>query len=252
MQFIEMNHIEKEFNGQVVLKDVSLKMDKGEVVAIIGPSGSGKSTFLRCLGQLETINRGTIIVDGDILAKTEGSGQAVYADKATAQKILLRMGMVFQSFNLFPHMTVLDNIMVAPKMVKGMKEEEILPIAEELLKKVGLWDKRYMYPGRLSGGQQQRVAIARALAMNPEVMLFDEPTSALDPELTGEVLRTIRQLADEKMTMIIVTHEMNFAKEVADRVIFMADGIIQEEGRPSDLFNNPKNPRTRAFLDNML
>ncbi len=252
MQFIEMNHIEKEFNSQVVLKDVSLKMDKGEVVAIIGPSGSGKSTFLRCLGQLETINRGTIIVDGDILAKTEGSGQAVYADKATAQKILLRMGMVFQSFNLFPHMTVLDNIMVAPKMVKGMKEEEILPIAEELLKKVGLWDKRDMYPGRLSGGQQQRVAIARALAMNPEVMLFDEPTSALDPELTGEVLRTIRQLADEKMTMIIVTHEMNFAKEVADRVIFMADGVIQEEGHPSDLFNNPKNPRTRAFLDNML
>ncbi len=252
MQFIEMNHIEKEFNGQVVLKDVSLKMDKGEVVAIIGPSGSGKSTFLRCLGQLETINRGTIIVDGDILAKTEGSGQAVYADKATAQKILLRMGMVFQSFNLFPHMTVLDNIMVAPKMVKGLKEEEILPIAEELLKKVGLWDKKDMYPGRLSGGQQQRVAIARALAMNPEVMLFDEPTSALDPELTGEVLRTIRQLADEKMTMIIVTHEMNFAKEVADRVIFMADGVIQEEGRPSDLFNNPKNPRTRAFLDNML
>ena len=252
MQFIEMNHIEKEFNSQVVLKDVSLKMDKGEVVAIIGPSGAGESTFLRCLGQLETINRGTIIVDGDILAKTEGSGQAVYADKATAQKILLRMGMVFQSFNLFPHMTVLDNIMVAPKMVKGMKEEEILPIAEELLKKVGLWDKRDMYPGRLSGGQQQRVAIARALAMNPEVMLFDEPTSALDPELTGEVLRTIRQLADEKMTMIIVTHEMNFAKEVADRVIFMADGVIQEEGHPSDLFNNPKNPRTRAFLDNML
>lgn len=252
MQFIEMNQIEKEFNGQVVLKDVSLKMDKGEVVAIIGPSGSGKSTFLRCLGQLETINRGTIIVDGDILAKTEGSGQAVYTDKATAQKILLRMGMVFQSFNLFPHMTVLDNIMVAPKMVKGMKEAEILPIAEELLKKVGLWDKKDMYPGRLSGGQQQRVAIARALAMNPEVMLFDEPTSALDPELTGEVLRTIRQLADEKMTMIIVTHEMNFAKEVADRVIFMADGVIQEEGRPSDLFNNPENPRTRAFLDNML
>lgn len=252
MQFIEMNQIEKEFNGQVVLKDVSLKMNKGEVVAIIGPSGSGKSTFLRCLGQLETINRGTIIVDGDILAKTEGGGQAVYADKATAQKILLRMGMVFQSFNLFPHMTVLDNIMVAPKMVKGMKETEILPIAEELLKKVGLWDKKDMYPGRLSGGQQQRVAIARALAMNPEVMLFDEPTSALDPELTGEVLRTIRQLADEKMTMIIVTHEMNFAKEVADRVIFMADGVIQEEGRPSDLFNNPENPRTRAFLDNML
>lgn len=252
MQFIEMNNIEKQFNGQVVLRDVSLTMDKGEVVAIIGPSGSGKSTFLRCLGQLETINRGTIIVDGDVLAKTEGEGQAQYADKATAQKILLRMGMVFQSFNLFPHMTVLENITVAPKMVKGMKMEEILPIAEGLLKKVGLWDKRHMYPGRLSGGQQQRVAIARALAMNPEVMLFDEPTSALDPELTGEVLRTIRQLADEKMTMIIVTHEMNFAKDVADRVIFMADGIIQEEGKPEDIFSHPKNPRTRAFLENML
>lgn len=252
MQFIEMNNIEKQFNGQVVLQDVSLTMDKGEVVAIIGPSGSGKSTFLRCLGQLETINRGTIIVDGDVLAKTEGEGQAQYADKATAQKILLRMGMVFQSFNLFPHMTVLENITVAPKMVKGMKMEEILPIAEGLLKKVGLWDKRHMYPGRLSGGQQQRVAIARALAMNPEVMLFDEPTSALDPELTGEVLRTIRQLADEKMTMIIVTHEMNFAKDVADRVIFMADGIIQEEGKPEDIFSHPKNPRTRAFLENML
>lgn len=252
MQFIEMNNIEKQFNGQVVLQDVSLTMDKGEVVAIIGPSGSGKSTFLRCLGQLETINRGTIIVDGDVLAKTEGEGQAQYADKATAQKILLRMGMVFQSFNLFPHMTVLENITVAPKMVKGMKMGEILPIAEGLLKKVGLWDKRHMYPGRLSGGQQQRVAIARALAMNPEVMLFDEPTSALDPELTGEVLRTIRQLADEKMTMIIVTHEMNFAKDVADRVIFMADGIIQEEGKPEDIFSHPKNPRTRAFLENML
>lgn len=252
MQFIEMNKIEKQFNGQVVLRDVSLTMDKGEVVAIIGPSGSGKSTFLRCLGQLETIDRGTIIVDGDVLAKTEGEGLAQYSDKATAQKILLRMGMVFQSFNLFPHMTVLENITVAPKMVKGMKTEEILPIAEELLKKVGLWEKRHMYPGRLSGGQQQRVAIARALAMNPEVMLFDEPTSALDPELTGEVLKTIRQLADEKMTMIIVTHEMNFAKDVADRIIFMADGVIQEEGKPEDIFSHPKNPRTRAFLENML
>ena len=252
MTFVNMERIEKRFNNQTVLRDVSLKMDRGEIVSIIGPSGSGKSTFLRCLGQLETIDGGSITVDGTVLASTDANGTVNYASQETQHDLLLRMGMVFQSFNLFPHMTVLDNIMIAPRMVKGMKDDEILPIAERLLNKVGLWEKRDMYPSRLSGGQQQRVAIARALAMNPEIMLFDEPTSALDPELTGEVLKTIKQLADDHMTMIIVTHEMNFAKEVADRVIFMADGVIQEEGRPSDLFNNPKNPRTRAFLDNML
>lgn len=252
MSFIEMKHIEKSFDGTPVLKDVSLAMEKGEVVAMIGPSGSGKSTFLRCLGQLEIIDGGSICVDGTYLAKSEGTAKAVYADKATQQQLLLRMGMVFQQFNLFPHMTVLDNILIAPKMVKGMKEADILPTAERLLKKVGLWDKRNVYPSRLSGGQKQRVAIARALAMNPDIMLFDEPTSALDPELTGEVLRTIKQLAEEHMTMIIVTHEMAFAREVADRVIFMADGIIQEEGTAEEVFGAPKSPRTKAFLDSML
>ena len=252
MSFIEMKHIEKSFDGTPVLKDVSLAMEKGEVVAMIGPSGSGKSTFLRCLGQLEIIDGGSICVDGTYLAKSEGTAKAVYADKATQQQLLLRMGMVFQQFNLFPHMTVLDNILIAPKMVKGMKEADILPTAERLLKKVGLWDKRDVYPSRLSGGQKQRVAIARALAMNPDIMLFDEPTSALDPELTGEVLRTIKQLAEEHMTMIIVTHEMAFAREVADRVIFMADGIIQEEGTAKEVFGAPKSPRTKAFLDSML
>ncbi|WP_288302021.1 amino acid ABC transporter ATP-binding protein [uncultured Veillonella sp.] len=252
MSFIEMKHIEKSFDGTPVLKDVSLEMEKGEVVAMIGPSGSGKSTFLRCLGQLEIIDGGSICVDGTYLAKSEGTAKAVYADKATQQQLLLRMGMVFQQFNLFPHMTVLDNILIAPKMVKGMKEADILPTAERLLKKVGLWDKRDVYPSRLSGGQKQRVAIARALAMNPDIMLFDEPTSALDPELTGEVLRTIKQLAEEHMTMIIVTHEMAFAREVADRVIFMADGIIQEEGTAEEVFGAPKSPRTKAFLDSML
>ena len=251
MTFVNMERIEKRFNNQTVLRDVSLKMNKGEIVSIIGPSGSGKSTFLRCLGQLETIDGGSITVDGTVLASTE-NGAVKYASSQTQHELLLRMGMVFQSFNLFPHMTVIDNIMIAPRMVKGMKDDEILPIAEQLLNKVGLWEKRDMYPSRLSGGQQQRVAIARALAMNPEIMLFDEPTSALDPELTGEVLKTIKQLADDHMTMIIVTHEMNFAREVSDRVIFMADGVIQEEGTPEQIFNNPQNDRTKTFLDNML
>ena len=252
MTFVNMERIEKRFNNQTVLRDVSLKMDRGEIVSIIGPSGSGKSTFLRCLGQLETIDGGSITVDGTVLASTDANGTVNYASQETQHDLLLRMGMVFQSFNLFPHMTVLDNIMIAPRMVKGMKDDEILPIAERLLNKVGLWEKRDMYPSRLSGGQQQRVAIARALAMNPEIMLFDEPTSALDPELTGEVLKTIKQLADDHMTMIIVTHEMNFAREVSDRVIFMADGVIQEEGTPEHIFNNPQNDRTKAFLENML
>lgn len=252
MSFIEMKEIEKSFDGLPVLKKVSLSMDKGEVVAIIGPSGSGKSTFLRCLGQLEVIDRGTIVVDGTPLVQTEGDGNAVYTDKKTQQALLLKMGMVFQQFNLFPHMTVWDNILIAPQMVKGMKAADIAPTAEALLKKVGLWEKKDVYPSKLSGGQKQRVAIARALAMNPSIMLFDEPTSALDPELTGEVLRTIQQLAEEHMTMIIVTHEMAFARQVADRIIFMADGIIQEEGKPEDVFTNPKSPRTKAFLDSRL
>ncbi len=252
MTFIHMEHIEKYFGDTLVLKDVSLQMNKGEIVSIIGPSGSGKSTFLRCLGQLEIINGGSITVDGDVLASTNSDGKVVYADSKKAHDILLRMGMVFQSFNLFPHMTVLENIMVAPRMVKGMKDEDILPIANRLLEKVGLSEKKEVYPAQLSGGQKQRVAIARALAMNPDILLFDEPTSALDPELTVEVLKTIKQLAEDHMTMIIVTHEMNFARDVSDRVIFMADGIIQEEGAPEEIFVNPISPRTRAFLESML
>ena len=253
MAFIDMLHIEKSFGSVAVLQDVSLSMERGEVVSIIGPSGSGKSTFLRCLGQLETIQKGTIRVDGATLVDAPANtGAAVYIGKEEQQQILLKMGMVFQSFNLFPHMTVLENIMVAPCMVKGMKEADILPIAQSLLEKVGLWDKRDVYPSTLSGGQKQRVAIARALAMKPEIMLFDEPTSALDPEFTSEVLRTIKELAEEDMTMIIVTHEMAFAREVADRVIFMAEGKIQEEGTPEQVFVNPQNPRTQAFLNSML
>lgn len=253
MAFIDMLHIEKSFGSVAVLQDVSLSMERGEVVSIIGPSGSGKSTFLRCLGQLETIQKGAIRVDGATLVDTPvNTGAAVYVEKEEQQQILLKMGMVFQSFNLFPHMTVLENIMVAPRMVKAMKDADILPIAESLLEKVGLWDKRDVYPSTLSGGQKQRVAIARALAMKPEIMLFDEPTSALDPEFTSEVLRTIKELAEEDMTMIIVTHEMAFAREVADRVIFMADGKIQEEGTPEQVFGNPQNPRTQAFLNSML
>lgn len=253
MAFIDMLHIEKSYSSVAVLQDVSLSMERGEVVSIIGPSGSGKSTFLRCLGQLETIQKGTITVDGATLVDTPANtGSAVYVGKEEQQQILLKMGMVFQSFNLFPHMTVLENIMVAPRMVKGMKDVDILPIARSLLEKVGLWDKRDVYPSTLSGGQKQRVAIARALAMKPEIMLFDEPTSALDPEFTSEVLRTIKELAEEDMTMIIVTHEMAFAREVADRVIFMADGKIQEEGTPEQVFGNPQNPRTQVFLNSML
>ena len=253
MAFIDMLHIEKNYGSVAVLQDVSLSMERGEVVSIIGPSGSGKSTFLRCLGQLETIQKGTIIVDGATLVDTSANvGEAVYVGKEEQQRILLKMGMVFQSFNLFPHMTVLENIMVAPRMVKGMKDADILPMAQSLLEKVGLWDKRDVYPSTLSGGQKQRVAIARALAMKPEIMLFDEPTSALDPEFTSEVLRTIKELAEEDMTMIIVTHEMAFARAVADRVIFMADGKIQEEGTPEEVFGNPQNPRTQAFLNSML
>ena len=253
MAFIDMLHIEKSYSSVAVLQDVSLSMERGEVVSIIGPSGSGKSTFLRCLGQLETIQKGTITVDGATLVDTPANtGSAVYVGKEEQQQILLKMGMVFQSFNLFPHMTVLENIMVAPRMIKGMKDVDILPIARSLLEKVGLWDKRDVYPSTLSGGQKQRVAIARALAMKPEIMLFDEPTSALDPEFTSEVLRTIKELAAEDMTMIIVTHEMAFAREVANRVIFMADGKIQEEGTPEQVFGNPQNPRTQAFLNSML
>ncbi len=252
MAFIEMKDIVKEYGSSVVLHGVSLSMEKGQVVSIIGPSGAGKSTFLRCLNHLEIIQKGSICVDGQYLARMNAEGNSVYAPEKEMRKICLNMGMVFQSFNLFPHMTVLENIMAAPVYVKGMTREEILPVAQQLLEKVGLWNKRDFYPGNLSGGQKQRVAIARALAMNPEIMLFDEPTSALDPELTGEVLKTIKQLADEDMTMIIVTHEMAFARSVSDKVLFMVDGRIEEEGTSEQIFDHPQNERTKTFLQHIL
>lgn len=252
MAFIEMKDIVKTYGPSVVLHGVSLSMEKGQVVSIIGPSGAGKSTFLRCLNHLEIIQKGSICINGQYLARMDAEGNSVYAPEKEMRKICLNMGMVFQSFNLFPHMTVLENIMAAPVYVKGMTREEILPVAQRLLEKVGLWNKRDFYPGNLSGGQKQRVAIARALAMNPEIMLFDEPTSALDPELTGEVLKTIKQLADEDMTMIIVTHEMAFARSVSDKVLFMVDGRIEEEGTSEQIFDHPKNERTKTFLQHIL
>ena len=251
MSFIEMKDIVKVYGKLTILHKVNMSLEKGEVISIIGPSGAGKSTLLRCLNHLETIQGGSILVDGDYLAE-EKNGEVIYANEVKSKEILGKMGMVFQSFNLFPHMTVLDNIMAAPIYVKGMKKEEVLPIAENLLDKVGLLNKKNMYPGSLSGGQKQRVAIARALAMNPEIMLFDEPTSALDPELTGEVLKTIQQLADENMTMVIVTHEMAFAKSVSDRILFMVDGKVEEEGTSKQVFEHPKSERTKAFLKSIL
>ena len=252
MSFIEMDHIRKSFGSLEVLKDVTLHVETGEVISIIGPSGSGKSTFLRCLCQLETINSGSIVVDGQTMVSTpEGSSRAVYAPAADVRTICRRMGMCFQHFNLFPHMTVLDNILEAPRIVKKMKTEEIMPKAEELLKKVGLWDKRDAYPSRLSGGQQQRVAIARALAVKPKMMLFDEPTSALDPELRHEVLKVMQDLAEEGMTMVIVTHEIGFAEKVASRLIFIDKGRIAEDGNPQELVNNPPSPRLREFLQHV-
>ena len=252
MAFIEMKDIVKTYGSSVVLHGVSLSMEKGQVVSIIGPSGAGKSTFLRCLNHLEIIQKGSICINGQYLARMDAEGNSIYAPEKEMRKICLDMGMVFQSFNLFPHMTVLENIMAAPVYVKGMTREEILPVAQRLLEKVGLWNKRDFYPGNLSGGQKQRVAIARALAMNPEIMLFDEPTSALDPELTGEVLKTIKQLADEDMTMIIVTHEMAFARSVSDKVLFMVNGRIEEEGTSEQIFDHPKNERTKTFLQHIL
>ena len=253
MSFIEMDHIRKSFGSLEVLKDVTLHVETGEVISIIGPSGSGKSTFLRCLCQLETINSGSIVVDGQTMVSTpEGSSRAVYAPAADVRTICRRMGMCFQHFNLFPHMTVLDNILEAPRIVKKMKTEEIMPKAEELLKKVGLWDKRDAYPSRLSGGQQQRVAIARALAMRPKVMLFDEPTSALDPEMVNEVLDVMVELAHEGMTMICVTHEMGFARKAADRIVFMSDGQIREENTPDEFFEHPQTDRAKDFLSKIL
>ncbi|SPC11300.1 putative transporter subunit: ATP-binding component of ABC superfamily transporter [Cupriavidus taiwanensis] len=249
---IAARDIFKSFGPLEVLRGVSLTLRKGDVTAVIGPSGSGKSTLLRCLNHLEVIDRGSLHIEGEMLAAPGPEGAARYVPDADVRRICRKMGMVFQSFNLFPHMTVLQNIIEAPVTVKGLRRDAVIPKAEELLRKVGLLAKRDSYPARLSGGQKQRVAIARALAMEPDIMLFDEPTSALDPELTGEVLRTMRQLAEEHMTMLVVTHEMGFAREVANHVVFMDEGKILEEGPPGEVFGAPAHARTREFLAHML
>ena len=233
----------KKYGKNIVLKDITENVNKGQVICVIGPSGSGKSTFLRCLNVLEKPNSGKILFEGKDLTNISEKELCALREK---------MGMVFQSFNLFPNMTVLENIKVAPMRVKGIAEDEAEKKAKQLLEKVGLSDRENQYPASLSGGQQQRVAIARALAMDPEVMLFDEPTSALDPEMVGEVLKVMRDLADSGMTMVVVTHEMGFAKEVADEVWFMSDGYIQEKGNPKDFFNAPKTDRAKEFLAKIL
>lgn len=248
MHVITVNDIHKNFNELQVLKGISFNVDKGEVLSIIGPSGSGKSTLLRCITQLETIDGGAIDICGDTLARTDESGAVVYSNKTTLRKIRLHVGLVFQNFNLFPHFSVLRNITEAQVHVLGVSKEEAREVAMGLLKKMGLEDKATAYPCQLSGGQQQRVSIARALALKPDVLCFDEPTSALDPELTGEILKVIKELAAEKMTMVVVTHEMAFARDISDRVIFMDDGIIAEQGTPDEVFNHPKNDRTKRFL----
>jgi polar amino acid transport system ATP-binding protein len=244
---IEISNLKKSFGKLDVLKKITFDVNKNDVIAVIGPSGSGKSTMLRSLVHLEEINGGSITIAGDSFVK-----DGVYAKPQEIKKITSKMGMVFQHFNLFPHLTVKENLELPPKLVKNESIAMIQQRSNELLRKVGLTDRADAYPANLSGGQKQRVAIARALMMNPEILLFDEPTSALDPELTGEVLQVIKALAEEQMTMIVVTHEMGFAREVANRVIFMDNGEIIETGRPSELFTNPKNERTKAFLSRSL
>ena len=250
---VKMKDIRKKFgDGPEILKGINMELRKGDIVAILGPSGSGKSTLLRCMNMLETVTSGTVTIKGETLVTTDENGKAHYVSDKEARRILAPTGMVFQQFNLFPHMTVMENLIEAPVHVKGMSKEDAISVAEPILKRIGLYDRKDYYPAWLSGGQQQRVAIARALCMSPDVLLFDEPTSALDPELTGEVLKTMRELAAEHMTMAVVTHEMTFAREVATYVLFMADGYVIEEGKPEEFFSNPKNERTKAFLQNML
>ena len=247
MKIMELKNVRKTFDGKLsVLKDISISVDKGEVVAIIGPSGSGKSTLLRCATLLTEMDGGELTYLGEQAAWNDEQGRTVYAKDL--KKIRSYFGLVFQNFNLFPHYTVLKNLTDAPVSVAGRSKVEAEETARDLLAKMGLSDKADCYPCQLSGGQQQRVAIARALAMRPEILFFDEPTSALDPELTGEILKVIRQLAEEKMTMVIVTHEMAFARDVADRVVFMDGGVIVEQGDPQEVISHPKEERTRQFL----
>ena len=252
MSIVRTEELCKSFGALEVLKDVSLSVEQGEVLAIIGPSGAGKSTYLRALNHLETMTSGKLFID-EILVEERHNGHIIHRlphKEHTA--LMLKMGMVFQRFNLFPHMTAAENVMLAPVHVKGLNKTDARSLAEEQLDRVGLRDKFDEYPAKLSGGQQQRVAIARALAMNPEIMLFDEPTSALDPELVGEVLGVMKNLAQSGMTMLVVTHEIGFAREAANRVVFMCDGLIGEEGPPEQLFSNPQNPRAKQFLNSVL
>ena len=245
---LEIKNLSKSFGKLEVLKDISFTVEKGQAVSIIGPSGSGKSTLLRCVNQLEKADGGTIDICGISMMTADENGKAVYANPKTLRDVRLKIGLVFQNFNLFPHFSVLRNITEAPMCVLGKSRAEAAATAMELLGKMGLESKAHEYPCNLSGGQQQRVSIARALALNPEMLFFDEPTSALDPELTGEILKVIRSLAEEQMTMVIVTHEMAFAKQVSDRVIFMDGGVIIENGTPEEVFEQSQNERTRQFL----
>lgn len=250
MKLVELKNVKKSFGDLHVLNDISLSIEEGEVVAILGPSGSGKSTLLRCATLLETMDAGTLAYEGKY-AVTDDDGKAVYAKKKELNEIKKSFGVVFQNFNLFPHFNALRNVSEAPISVLKRDKSEVIEEAKELLVKVGLEGKEENYPCQLSGGQQQRLAIARALAMHSKVLFFDEPTSALDPEITAEILKLLRQLADEKMTMVIVTHEIGFARKVADRVVFMDGGYIVEEGKPEDVIDNPKNERTKAFLQKL-
>lgn len=247
MNIIEINHCKKSFDGLEVLKDISLKVEEGQVLSIIGPSGSGKSTLLRCATMLETMDSGELIYVGENAAWNDTEGKAVYAKPAKLRQLQQNFGLVFQNFNLFPHYSVMKNITDAPIHVAKRPKEEVYKEARELLKKMGLEDKEDAYPHQLSGGQKQRVSIARALAMKPKVLFFDEPTSALDPELTGEILNVIKELAAEHMTMVIVTHEMNFAKNVSDHIIFMESGVIAHEGTPEEVFSSD-NERIQEFI----
>lgn len=248
---LSIANAQKSFGAVQVLKGISLEVEQGEVVAIIGPSGSGKSTLLRCATLLERLDGGYLAYGEDIVAQGDDAGRITYCSKKELQKIHLKFGLVFQDFNLFPHYNVIKNITDAPLHVQKRNKEEVFAQAEELLKKMGLEDKGDAMPCELSGGQQQRVSIARALALNPQILFFDEPTSALDPELTGEILRVIKALAAEHMTMVIVTHEMNFARDVADRVIFMDGGVIVEEGAATQLINDPQHNRLKTFLNKL-
>ena len=247
MNILEINHCRKHFGDNEVLKDISLSVEKGNIVSIIGPSGSGKSTLLRCATLRETMDGGDLAYLGEYAAKDNGNG-SVYASNEELKKIKSNFGLVFQNFNLFPHYSVLKNITEAPLIVQKRDKKEVMEEAKILLEKMGLSDKADSYPHQLSGGQQQRVSIARALAMNPKMLFFDEPTSALDPELTGEILKVIKDLAAEYMTMVIVTHEMSFARDVSNHIIFMDGGVIVEQGAPNDVINNPRQERTKLFL----